>query len=57
MGLSVFQCEECGNVDLDLTPDNSATLCTRCSTGDWHGVFEEEKYNAEVHEPVDEEPL
>lgn len=55
MGLSIFQCEECGTVDLDLTPDGSATICTACATGQWHGVFEQEDYNPEEHGPINED--
>lgn len=44
-----FMCEQCGTVDIDTSIDSSARICTRCSTGEWHGLFEEEHFDPDTH--------
>lgn len=52
---TIFACSRCKTVDLigfcfplGLPSDTTKQLCTRCSTGSWHGMFPEEKYNPEL---------
>ena len=48
MSLTTFCCEQCNNIDIDTTGAN-VTICTKCVTGQWHGLFEEVKYDPSKH--------
>lgn len=50
----VFECERCGNCDsIHATQTTSAGyLCSRCVTGEWHGQFEECRYDFDKHGPA-----
>lgn len=52
-GLS-YVCDQCGNVDnAAITQgEGGGFLCMRCRTGQWHGAFEEEKYDPLEHTDV-----
>ncbi len=50
-----FVCTTCGNVDnLFATKQTSVGLeCSRCITGEWHGMFAERKYDPSADNPQD----
>jgi len=46
-----FACERCGNVDATILAEGTQ-LCSRCRTGSWHGIWDEEKFDPAVHRGV-----
>lgn len=44
-----FACENCGTVDIDTSVDDSKTICYECENGHWHGLFEKEQFDPNVH--------
>ncbi len=55
MSIVTFACTQCHTVDIDTSIDSSATLCTSCSTGQWHGLFEQETFDPMKHTVNNEE--
>lgn len=45
-----FTCTECNSVDVDTSPEANQTLCYECRTGEWHGLFEKERFDPAVHD-------
>lgn len=53
-----FRCTECGCVDIDISTEQDQELCYQCMHGDWHGLFEREDFDDDLHdssyEPADD---
>ena len=47
----MFKCEQCGCVDSDQIADVNTTgyVCTQCSTGEWHHLFDQVAYDPSIH--------
>ena len=54
MSADVFECEKCGNVDSIHTTQQTGPgyTCHRCKFGEWHGQFEEARYDFYRHGPA-----
>lgn len=45
-----FSCTQCGTVDVDVTSNQEGDLCYECLNGEWHGMFEKERYDPNIHD-------
>ena len=45
-----FTCEKCNVVDVDISINQDQTICYQCDTGEWHGLFEREEFDPDVHD-------
>lgn len=50
----LFKCERCDCVDstqiVDVNLDGY--ICTDCSTGEWHHLFDKERYDPSIHKDI-----
>lgn len=53
--VKMFICYKCGNIDNIFTTKQETVgglECWRCKHGDWHGYFEERKFDPQWDEPL-----
>lgn len=45
---TTFACTNCNTIDIDPSGDSDG-LCFECKNGHWHGLFEKEEFDPNVH--------
>lgn len=51
--MQTFVCDQCDHVDVDNGDlQGGQYICTKCRTGDWHGMFAYEPYEQSRHHNV-----